>query len=121
MQILKDNPQLTLIFNYRWNGVAQSVTIGGGNAYADRSISWYGPEWLASYYRSTAGWISPASLTGGSIPAGTGANGARIYIVKRGDNLWRISRRLGVSVRYLVEKNSVKNPDRIYPGQQLAY
>lgn len=39
------------------------------------------------------------------------------YIVKRGDSLWGIARKYGVSVRYLVEKNNIQNPNLIYPGQ----
>lgn len=39
------------------------------------------------------------------------------YVVKRGDSLWSISRRYRVTVRYLVNKNGIKNPDLIYPGQ----
>ncbi|MCR4749967.1 MAG: LysM peptidoglycan-binding domain-containing protein [Lachnospiraceae bacterium] len=111
-----------LVFNYKWKGVSYSVTIGGGNAYANKAITWYGPEWLAAYYGATGGHISPASVLGGSNNfAGPGLGGARIYIVKHGDCLWKISRKLGVSVRYLVEKNSIKNENRIYPGQQIVY
>lgn len=43
------------------------------------------------------------------------------YIVKRGDTLWGISRRFGVSVRYLVNKNGIKNERLIYPGQVIKY
>lgn len=39
------------------------------------------------------------------------------YVVKKGDTLWRISRRYGVTVRYLVNKNGISNPNLIYPGQ----
>lgn len=41
------------------------------------------------------------------------------YIVKRGDTLWRISRRYGVTVRYLANKNGIRNPNLIYPGQVI--
>jgi nucleoid-associated protein YgaU len=44
------------------------------------------------------------------------------FEVKRGDNLWRISRRVyGQGVRYSTiyeaNTNQIRNPDRIYPGQ----
>lgn len=44
-----------------------------------------------------------------------------VYIVKRGDTLWGISRKFGVSVRYLVNKNGIKNERLIYPGQVIKY
>ena len=42
--------------------------------------------------------------------------------VARGDNLWRISRRIyGQGTRYTViydaNQGQIRNPDRIYPGQ----
>ena len=41
------------------------------------------------------------------------------YIVKRGDTLWGISRRYGVTVRYLANKNGIRNPNLIYPVQVI--
>lgn len=41
------------------------------------------------------------------------------YTVKRGDTLWGISQKYGVTVRYLVNKNGIKNPNLIYPGQMI--
>jgi nucleoid-associated protein YgaU len=46
----------------------------------------------------------------------------RSVIIRRGDTLWRISRRVyGQGVRYsaiyLANQNQIKNPDRIWPGQ----
>lgn len=41
------------------------------------------------------------------------------YIVIRGDTLWGIARRYGVSVKYLVYKNNIRNPRLIYPGQVI--
>ena len=41
------------------------------------------------------------------------------YTVRRGDSLWRIARRYGVSVNYLASINNIQNPNLIYPGQVL--
>jgi nucleoid-associated protein YgaU len=43
-------------------------------------------------------------------------------IIRRGDNLWTISRRTyGRGIRYTTiytaNKNQIRNPHRIYPGQ----
>ena len=44
------------------------------------------------------------------------------YTVKKGDNLTHIARDNGVSLQALEEANKdvVKNPDRIFPGQKLV-
>ena len=41
------------------------------------------------------------------------------YIVRKGDNLWGIARKYGVSVRYLARINNIRNPNLIYPGQVI--
>ena len=68
-------------------------------------------------------------------PAGTAADGAEgeataaplqrvdgAVIIRRGDSLWRISRRVyGHGIRYstiyLANQDQIQNPDRIWPGQ----
>lgn len=54
-----------------------------------------------------------------SASSGSGALQGITYIVRRGDNLWRIARRYGVTVRYIASLNNIQNPNRIYPGQIL--
>ncbi len=43
-----------------------------------------------------------------------------IYVVRRGDNLSAISRRIGTSVRTLMKVNGIRR-GRIHPGQRLKY
>jgi flagellum-specific peptidoglycan hydrolase FlgJ len=43
----------------------------------------------------------------------------RVYVVKKGDTLSGIAKRYKTSVKTLVSKNKIKNPDLIYPGQKL--
>lgn len=43
----------------------------------------------------------------------------RLYVVRRGDTLWGISRRFGVSIAQIVMLNRIANPNLIYPGNVL--
>ena len=119
MQILKDNPQLTLIFNFKWQGVDYSTTIGGGRTvYVDKNTPWYGPECLIGRYGATRGRVYVNSKTGST--ANNQGNG--VYVVQRGDSLWKIAnRKLHVSVDYLVRRNNIVNRNRIRTGQVIYY
>ncbi len=73
--------------------------------------------------------VGPTEVSGsGSAGAGSGIAGearvgdAQTIIIRRGDNLWRIARRLyGAGVRYstIYQANTdqIVNPDLIFPGQ----
>jgi nucleoid-associated protein YgaU len=74
----------------------------------------------------TAASTAPAAGPAASPPAEPGANPVvadmKTVEVRRGDNLWRISRRVyGEGIRYstIYEANTsqIRDPDRIYPGQ----
>ena len=44
-------------------------------------------------------------------------SGGYRYVVRKGDTLWSISRRYGVSIASIVQNNRIPNPNLIYPGQ----
>ncbi len=50
MKLLKDNPNLTLVFTTTYEGVEYTFTIKGSEAIVDLSIPWYGPLWLKDHY-----------------------------------------------------------------------
>ena len=54
-----------------------------------------------------------------SAPASRAAVRWRTHRVRRGESLWSISRRYGVSVRQLQTWNNLGRSSRIYPGQHL--
>ena len=68
---------------------------------------------------------------GGGLTAVTGAaqtaqaetksGGSAVYhTVRRGDTLWGIAKRYGVTLRSLIAANpQIKNPNLIYPGEQV--
>ena len=54
-------------------------------------------------------------------PAGsTTASSARVHVVVRGENLYRIALRYGVTVQAIASANGIVNANRIYAGQRLA-
>ena len=44
---------------------------------------------------------------------------SKVHVVKRGENLSRIARRYGTTVKAIAKANGIKNPNRIYTGQRL--
>ena len=57
------------------------------------------------------GTSSSSGLDGTSTP--------KYHVVQKGDTLWGISRKYGVSVERLVEMNGIKDRDKIYVGRNL--
>ena len=52
---------------------------------------------------------------------GGGSSSSRIYTVKSGDTLSGIGAKLGVNWKSIADKNGIKSPYIIYPGQKLKY
>lgn len=48
-----------------------------------------------------------------------GASSPKYHVVQKGDTLWGISMKYGVSVDRLVERNGIKDRNRIYVGQKI--
>lgn len=61
-------------------------------------------------------------IPGGAVSARTAASGSPsggVYTVARGDTLFGISRRFGVSEQALMERNGLRDPRRLQAGQRL--
>jgi LysM repeat protein len=85
---------------------------------------------IASRYGITAGQIKAANgLTSDRIyvgqqlrlvpAAGTVPTSATSYVVKAGDTLWSIARKLGTTVRALQDANGIRNADVVVVGRTL--
>ena len=48
-----------------------------------------------------------------------GTSSSKYHVLQKGDTLWGISRKCGVSVERLVEINGIKDRNRIYVGQKI--
>lgn len=63
-------------------------------------------------------WINPADNQE-KTSASSGVAGVAVYVVKKGDTLSHIAKKYGTTVQKLVELNNIKNPNLIYPGQEI--
>lgn len=104
MQYLQDHPQVTLIYHVQYGELDATLTIPGSMVVADPEIPWYGPLWLNAHFGERAT-----------------EKAEGVYIVKRGDTLFQLAIRFHTTVRELVAKNGIKDPNKIYPGQELRY
>ncbi len=50
---------------------------------------------------------------------GGGPKRGKVYVVKKGDTLWEISRKVKMSYQYLAEFNNIENPALIRVGQKI--
>lgn len=108
MKILQDNPQLTLVFEYSYEGGEYKVVLNGKYVTADPDIPWCGPLYLNGLYGKA-----------GSNSSGSAAGSLSPYIVKKGDTLSKIAALTHTTVRKLAEDNGIENPNLIWPGQIL--
>lgn len=104
-----------------------------GTATADGAGEWS----LASPYRQPAsavelrldqlaadGSVARRIAAPFNLPAGMAITGGDTYVVQRGNSLWLIARRIyGRGIRYTAiyhaNRDQIRDPDRIYPGQQF--
>ena len=108
LKTLEDHPSITLVFEYVYENEKYSVTMPGKNVKTVEGTEWYGPVYLYCAYGKAEAEVATGEVSG-------------IYVVKSGDTLSRIARKLHVKQKYLVDVNKIKNPDYIRVGQVLKY
>lgn len=61
-----------------------------------------------------------APWAGSQAAAAGNQSNQTVYIVRKGDTLWGIAKRCGVTLAALIAANpQIKNPNLIYPGEQV--
>lgn len=100
MQLVKEK-DITLIFSYTYENKYYVVEINKDNI-PEEKVPWYGPLYLDSLTKTS--------------------KAANEYVVKPGDTLNIIARKLNTTVEELLKKNpSIKNPNVIFAGKTLKY
>lgn len=64
---------------------------------------------------------SPYTIHPGQKLKYSGGSSSKTYTVKSGDTLSGIGQKLGISWKNLANKNGLKNPYTLYPGQKIKY
>lgn len=54
-----------------------------------------------------------------TVSTGNNNKNNTVYIVKKGDTLWKIAKRYNTTISNIVKMNNIKNKNIIYPGQKL--
>ena len=53
------------------------------------------------------------------MPMPTPAPEKKVYVVKKGDTVYKIAKRFGTTMEAIILANNLRNPNLIYPGQVL--
>jgi len=53
------------------------------------------------------------------MPAPAPTPAREVYVVKKGDSVYKIAKRYGTTMQAIILRNNLRNPDLIYPGQIL--
>ena len=116
MEILSKNPDLTLVFDYTYEGRDYHVVIPGKYVKFDPTIAWYGPLYLFGRFNRYS-----VDQKGNTVTNGSHAVANGVYVVSSGDTLSKIAARYNTTVAYLVSVNNIKNPNFIKTGQEIKY
>ena len=116
MEMLSKNPDLTLVFDYTYDGRDYHVVIPGKYVVLDPKIAWYGPLYLFAHYNRYS-----VDATGSPKENNSYATAKGTYIVLPGDTLSKIAARYNTNIATLASLNRIQNPNFIRVGQEIKY
>lgn len=106
--------------NYGIHGTNNPSSIG--KAVSRGCIRMYNHDVEHIFSRVSIG--TPVCITDGRQKTPVSFNqdpdGYVVYTVQKGDTLWKISRRFGVTMSAIIQANQLSNPSLLYPGQKLV-
>lgn len=80
----------------------------------------YSFEFWEQYGTARAGLTEVVDADAGGAPSEPAAEGASFHTVVKGESLWGIARRYGTGLDDIIALNpQLKNPNLIYPGQEV--
>ena len=87
-----------------------------------RNINLIFPGQRITYYVEKEVWVDgDGNVVDNKTKSSDTPTGERVYVVQRGDNLSKIARKVGTTLKRLLELNPLKNPNLIFPGQKIYY
>lgn len=87
-----------------------------------RNINLIFPGQRIIYYVEKEVWVDgDGNVVDNKTKSSDTPTGERVYVVQRGDNLSKIARKVGTTLKRLLELNPLKNPNLIFPGQKIYY
>jgi LysM repeat protein len=108
--------RIGLRYGVNWRDIMAANGLYSTNIYVGQSLVIPGTSDGAAPAPPAAPSAAPAPPP--AAPAAAAAGGS--YIIQRGDTLWQIAQRFGVTVPALMSANGIADPSRIYYGLELA-
>lgn len=132
LQVLEqETGQTPLLYADAW--AVSAIWTGAAFARYPLWIAEYGPDQPTVTGGVWSGWAGFQYSDRGTLPGISGSvdldrftaavllepEGEHTYTVRPGDTLWAIARRYGTTVAAIATANGIRDPNRIYPGQEL--
>ena len=108
--------RIGLQYGVGWHDIMAANGLYSTNIYVGEALVIPGIPLGAAAAPADVPAVAPPPAPAAPAPAATGDS----YIIQRGDTLWQIAQRFGVTVPALMNANGIADPGRIYYGLELV-